>query len=64
VEASRCGVKGQLGLEASFQQYIERLRDIFDEAGRMLIGELPPGLFETGVCFVRSSLLMGPLSAK
>jgi DNA modification methylase len=30
------GVKGQLGLEASFQQYVERLCDIFDEVRRIL----------------------------
>jgi DNA modification methylase len=30
------GVKGQLGLEASFQQYIERLCTIFDEVRRIL----------------------------
>lgn len=38
------GVKGQLGLESTFQEYINRLCDIFDEVKRVLK--------KTGTCWV------------
>ncbi len=38
------GVKGQLGLESTFQEYITKLCDIFDEAQRVLK--------KTGTCWV------------
>lgn len=38
------GVKGQIGLEATFQEYIRRLCDIFDEVKRVLK--------KTGTCWV------------
>ena len=38
------GVKGQLGLEATFQEYIQKLADIFDSVRWVLK--------ETGTCWV------------